>query len=948
MLNSFSQSILRPCHAGLRHALVVAPVLQLLLITVLPASEITERSIAAERLFVARVWPIFQAKCLPCHGAGKELAGGLDLRSLAAATRGGDSEQPALVPGRKEESSLWRAISRRDPDYSAMPPKENDRLSADELQWIGQWLVDGAPWPDETRRRAIAADQVSQTTADVIQVATSGGLAAEWTNRRYKQIDLWAYQPVRKPAAPVGNSTRHPIDAMLSERLSKLAMPTAPRADRRTLIRRATFDLLGLPPTPDEIESFQQDPSADETAFANLIDRLLASPHYGEHWGRHWLDVVRYADSSGLANDYERGNAWRYRDYVVRAFNDDKPYDQFIREQLAGDELDADNPEMLVAVGFLRMGPWELTGMEVAKVARQRFLDDVTDAVGQVFLAHPLQCARCHDHKFDPVPTRDYYRIQAAFATTQLVERAAAFLPFENTRGFEEQEYLARRQRHFESILEGLAKKEEVAARQWCSERGLEYVSRNRGLRQGLPEDRLPPKHAGFSVEDYGMERIARKGLERLRWELDRYEPVALSVFSGPTPPLKAVLSPQRMPADAMSRGEVERTAILAGGDPFSPTMEVKPGALSVLERSSEANASSISPTITDAVVGRRRALADWIAHPNNPLTARVIANRIWQWHFGQALAGNPNNFGTTGKKPTHPKLLDWLAATLVERDWSLKSLHRLIMTSDAYQRSSEHPQREMLAEKDPLGIGYAAFRPRRLTAEELRDNLLSVSGELNYALGGIPARPEINREVALQPRQVMGTFAAAWQPAPLPADRHRRSLYALRIRGVRDPFADVFNEPSADLSCEAREVSTVTPQVFSLFNSEIAYDRALAFAARIQREATTPAAVIDQAFQLVFGRSPSDAERSACLTHWSTMTERHRLLRFDRSPIPTTIVRNAVEENTGEQFRFVEQLEFAADFVADLKFADAPPETRGLAETCLVLFNSNEFAYVY
>jgi hypothetical protein len=356
------------------------------------------------------------------------------------------------------------------------------------------------------------------------------------------------------------------------------------------------------------------------------------------------------------------------------------------------------------------------------------------------------------------------------------------------------------------------------------------------------------------------MERIARKGLERLRWELDRYEPFALSVYSGPTPPLKSVNAPQRMPASPTARGEVERTAILAGGDPFSPTLEIQPGTLSVVDRLREAG-GELSLTIPESVAGRRRAFAEWVAHPSNPLTARVIANRVWQWHFGQGLAGNPNNFGTTGKKPSHPELLDWLAATLIERGWSLKSLHRLIMTSEAYQRGSAHPRPELLAEKDLRGVSYAAFRARRLSAEELRDSLLSASGELDPAVGGIPARPEIHPEVALQPRQVMGTFAAAWQAAALPAQRHRRSLYTLRIRGVRDPFADVFNEPSADLSCEARESSTVTPQVFSLFNSASSYDRSLAFAARLQRESATPAAAVGLAFQLAFGRSPSPAE---------------------------------------------------------------------------------------
>lgn len=902
----------------------------------------------AEENFALHVWPMIQSKCLPCHGKGKELAGGLDLRSLAGVKRGGDSERPAIIPGEKEKSPLYRAISRRDAEYSAMPPKENDRLSVEELAWFDRWLAAGAPWPDETRRQAIVAVRSAHAkTPGTVQVPTAGALSPEWAQRQYKEADLWAYRPLRR-TNPRQLSSTGAIDSFLLQRLPQSSITVAPRADRRTLIRRATYDLIGMPPTPGEMESYLSDPADEKLAFAKVVDRLLASPHYGEHWGRHWLDIVRYADSSGFANDFDRGNAWRYRDYVVRAFNDDKPYDQFVREQIAGDELDEENPELLVAVGFLRMGPWELTGMEVAKIARQRFLDDVTDIIGQAFLAHPLQCARCHDHKFDPVPTSDYYRIQATLATTQLVERDAPFLPEENTGGFEEREYLLRRKQHFQSLLAELDKKEEAAARQWCADRKLNYVPRAQGLRKGVPEDQLPPKHVGFSVQDFGMERIARKGLERLRWELDRYEPVALSVYSGSTPTLKSVVVPLRMPANATSNGEVERTAILAGGDPFSATLPVQPGALSVIEQMYADSEPALAAPITENIVGRRKALAEWITHPSNPLTARVIANRVWQWHFGQAIAGNPNNFGTTGKKPTHPELLDWLATTLIESGWSLKTLHRLIMNSDAYQRSSEHPRPEELKQADPSGTNYAVFRPRRLTAEELRDSMLAITGELNDTIGGVPVRPEINPEVAMQPRQVMGTFAAAWQPSPLPKDRHRRTVYSLRLRGVRDPFSDVFNEPSSDLSCEERSVSTVTPQVFSLFNSKMTYDRAIAFALRLQRDVKTPAAIIDSAFQRIYGRAPNDKERQACLEHWSDMTARHRKLRFEPTLVPTQVVREAVEENTGENFRFIEQLESAADFEPDTSFADASPETRGLAEVCLVLINSNEFAYVY
>ncbi len=985
-----------------------------------PANSTTE----AELLFAARIEPLLKTKCLACHGDDEEkIKGGLDLRTRATMLEGGDSLKPAVVAGRPEESPLYLGVTRAHDDWEPMPPKENDRLTSEQIAYIKDWIAGGAPWPDAARLAELAPQLNKWSAQDGVPVATSGGLDADWTNRRYKLEDLWAYQPLRKPAVPVvegrdarparprpgeppgptaRNARPNPIDAFINAQLATANLTPAPLAEPRTFIRRATFDLLGLPPTPEEVAAFEADSIRNpESAIRNLIDRLLASPHYGEQWGRHWLDVARYADSSGFANDFARGNTWRYRDYVIRAFNADKPYDQFLREQLAGDEiaetlrtgatsvppvnsaaapatqnpkLETQNPppesELLIATGFLRMGPWELTAMEVPKVARQKLLDDITDSVGQVFLAHPLQCARCHDHKFDPVPTRDYYSFQAVFATTQIAERPAKFLPVERIDGFEEKKYLQQREAHYRAVLKRLDAQSLAAARTWYAEKQLDPAEfeaavqstvgkpgargreagftavRTAMLRQGVPEDRIPPKGVGFSPEDYGHERIARKGLERIRWELDRYEPIAFSVYSGRTPQLKTVNAPLRMPAARLTQGELEQTCILTGGDPFANGEKVAPAVLSA--PSAVARMDEALAHVPDEVGGRRLALADWIASPQNPLTARVMANRIWLWHFGQAIAGNPNNFGATGKKPTHPELLDWLAATFVEKGWSVKAMHRLIMSSDAYRRASAHPDSKALAERDPLGISYAVFKPRRLTAEEFRDAMLAVSGELNPVLGGIPARPEINREAALQPRQVMGTFAEAWQPSPRPEQRHRRSIYTLKLRGLLDPFMEVFNAPSPELSCEARDASTVTPQVFALFNSEATLDRALAFAARVQRETSSRETALTRIFELAYGRAPSSSELALCLEHWTTMTAKQRTLTFAKPTLPREVVREAVEENTGEKFTFTEPLEVTADFVPDLKSADAPPETRALADVCLVLLNSNEFAYVY
>ncbi len=776
-----------------------------------------EKITKGEQLFVLKVKPLLEQKCLNCHGKGKRLRGGLDLTSKAGLLKGGDSGKKLIIPGRGNKSLLYLMTTWSGPDFE-MPPKESDRLSKEQTWLIRDWINEGAPWPDERRSLAIRQAHVEEQKRGV-RVETSGGLSETWTNRLYQPENLWAYQPLKKPSIP-RVEVEHPVDAFIMRKLNQLKISPGPRAERRTLIRRATYDLLGLPPTPEEIQEFANDPASDREAFSRLIDRLLASPAYGEQWGRHWLDVTRYADSAGFANDYERPNGWRYRDYVVRSLNRDKPYDEFIREQIAGDEIDPKDPEKLIAVGFLRMGPWEHTGMSVGKITRQFFLDDVTDIVGQVFLSHPLQCARCHDHKFDPIPTKDYYRVQSVFATTQFADRDAAFLPSENRHHFEqEREQIQKRIRHYQAIQRAIAQKTLKAEREWYAKRGLKYAPRNQLRKRGVPESKIAPRHLGLSTKDFGMERIARKNLIRLRWELDAFRPIAYSVYSGKTPRFRNVSS-RIVPPKNRNFGQLEQTAILTGGDPFSPSKKVVPGVLSM------AGEKKLPTTIQR----RRLELANWVADAKNPLTARSIVNRIWQHHFGQGLAKNPNNFGAMGKKPTHPELLDWLAVKFLDGGWSMKRLHKLIMTSEAWCRSSRKPTQEKLQ-------NYAVAPVRRLSAEEIRDTMLAVSGELNLEVGGLPVRPEINLEAALQPRQIMGTYAPAYQPSRLPEQRHRRSLYAVRIRGLRNPFFEVHNQPGFDKSCELRERSTVTPQIFAMFNNQGSHDRALALASRAMSE---------------------------------------------------------------------------------------------------------------
>ena len=375
-------------------------------------------------------------------------------------------------------------------------------------------------------------------------VRTSGGQTEAWNNRRYDPAHLWSYRPLQRP--PLPRKTEHPVDSFIRLRWPRRLSP-APPATRRTLIRRLSFDLTGLPPTPVAIDRFIADDQPG--AYQRLVNRLLASPHYGEQWGRHWLDVVRYADTSGFANDFLRPNAWRYRDYVIRSFNSDKPFNQFVLEQLAGDELKPATPEHLIATGFLRMGPWEHTGMSVARITRQLFLDDVTNSVGQVFLGHVLRCARCHDHKFDPVPTRDYYSIQAVFSSTQFAEVDAAFLPDENIEGFENHRRYHRLRKQANTRMLG-----------------------------SLPKHRVTPN-------DFGRERLGRKWQRLLSWAEDSYRPIAFSVYNGPNRNGRPVFSRLRKPPQHTRKiAKPEMTSVLEGGDVFSSGDPVSPGVLSATD----------------------------------------------------------------------------------------------------------------------------------------------------------------------------------------------------------------------------------------------------------------------------------------------------------------------------------------------------------------------------
>src|SRR5262245_29920079 len=538
---------------------------------------------------------IFAEKCLACHGNDpKELKGDYDLRTREAAIKGGESGEAAIEPGQPEKSPLYRAITWED-DNLQMPPKANDRLSADQIAVVRRWIADGARWEEPVTTSKTSAGQAWSGSSSGIKIATSGGRSADWDNRTYDPEAVWAYQPLKEANTPLLPSL-NPIDSFLLTALrAKGVSGFAPPADPQTLLRRLTFDLTGLPPKPLDLENGSKD-EAD-------VERLLSSSQYGEQQARHWLDVVRYADTAGFSNDFERPNSWRYRDYVIRSFNADKPFDRFILEQLAGDELDPSDAELAIAVGYLRMGPWEHTGMTVAAVTRQQYLDDVTNHIGVSLLGQGLRCAACHDHKFDPVPTRDYYRIQAVFSPVQFVERPTPYLPNENVSGFESAKALVeQRLAQLQEAQAALRKKNRDAIAAFLAEKGVKSIS-------DLPAEQRPKEDYlggtfGLSKTDLSLRKIYQKSQAYLERELKRFEPYALSVYSGPSNGYTSIKQLYDVPSHR--DGIVPVVYILPGGSLASPADEVTPGVLSAMFASNDRFSPSERNSVPTKTEGRR------------------------------------------------------------------------------------------------------------------------------------------------------------------------------------------------------------------------------------------------------------------------------------------------------------------------------------------------------
>jgi hypothetical protein len=660
----------------------------------------------------------------------------------------------------------------------------------------------------------------------------------------------WAYRTPTRPPVPAvneGERVRNPIDAFLLARLEAEGLTFSAEAERRTLIRRLSFDLTGLPPTPEEIAAFENDPSPD--AYEKLVERLLDSPRHGERWATFWLDLARFAETDGFKADDRRPAAWRYRDYVIRAFNQDRPYDRFLREQIAGDELYPDDPEALIATGFNRNFPDEFNAVNLEQ-RRQEILNDITDTTTQVVLGLTVGCAKCHDHKYDPITQEDYYRFQAFFA---------AYQPAERPLGEREE---------VEQYLQELKEWEEktAALRRQMGELEAPYrekaMARKKSRFPGEYQDwfDLPPQkrtplqqQIACMVEkqvNVAADEIvkAMKPDARQKWQDLNKQMAEMASDRPPAPPAAMVLTDVGPVAPP--------TYFLKRGDWRQPGREVHPGFLSALDRRSPA----LPPTKPGATTtGRRAEAARWLTDPGNPLTARVMVNRLWQSHFGRGIVGTPSDFGIQGEPPTHPELLDWLAREFIGRGWSLKAMHRLMVTSTAYRQTSLGAPTQNAYTIDPENRLLWRMSRRRIEGEALRDSMLAVAGLLNGKAGGPGVYPELPPELAVA--------KAAW---PVPADAregNRRSVYVFAKRNLRYPLFSTFDAPDGNETCARRFQTTTAPQALMLLNGKAALDIARAFAQRVLADAgRDPAHVVERACRLALGRAPQSDERQTLL----------------------------------------------------------------------------------
>jgi len=756
------------------------------------------------KFYESRIRPLLVAKCVKCHGAEKQ-EGKLRLDTGDALQQGGVSGA-LFVDKKAEQSLLLIAVSYRNPDLQ-MPP--DAKLSDVEIADLKRWIELGAPHPDMQSGGSIKPRKGKIDFAQARQ--------------------FWSFLPVTQPSVPAVKNelwSQSEIDRFLLTKIETAGLKPSTTADKRTLIRRATLDLIGLPPTPEEVDAFVADQSPE--AFAKVIDRLLDSPHYGERWGRHWLDVARYADSNGLDENIAHGNAWRYRDWVVAAINRDLPYDQFLTAQVAGDLLPFDDTtpvgrqqrnENLIATSFLAIGPKVLAEVDEVKMEMD-IIDEQLDTLGRAALGMTFGCARCHDHKFDPISTADYYALAGIFKSTRVMEH------FKKIAKWHENPVptatdLAAKAAHDERIMAHKAKIEAIVAD------GKNKLTASLAADQKLPAD----FEKQFPDE-------TKKELVALRDQLKKLEADG------------ATLIPMSMGA---TEGQVADVAIHLRGSHLS-LGEVVP------RRTPELFAHIERSQFTPERSGRLE-FAKWLTSPRNPLTARVLVNRVWRWHFGQGLVRSVDNFGILGEAPSHPELLDWLAQNFMSSGWSLKQLHRRIMLTAAYQQASGQSP-----EVDADNRLLSHFSIRRLDAEALRDSVLAVSGLLDRTMGGSLLHVK-NREF----------FFDHTSKDTTKYDSRKRTLYLPVVRNHLYDVLQLFDSTDATVSNGDRNSSTVAPQSLFLMNSDLMHDAASGLAAHLlSLPDADDAARLRHLALMAYGRELTDIEHARLRSYLETLTASH------------------------------------------------------------------------
>lgn len=797
--------------------------------------------------------PLLHLRCVACHGARRKEAG-LDLRTKESILKGGKSG-PAVVPGKPEKSLIIQRIA-----SGEMPPRRKlvsvsvKPMEANELKRLSKWIALKLP---EVKHTSLDENKQSDALVTV------------------KDRAFWSFQPpakVKPPQVKHSDHVRNPIDTFILRKLEQRGLTLSPAASKRTIIRRLYFDLTGLPPTANELDQFIND--TDPLAYEKLVDRLLASPRYGERWARHWLDVAGYADSEGAQNeDRLRPHIYRYRDYVIRAFNQDKPYSRFLMEQIAGDELvdyqsgkiTQEVYDCLVATGFLRTAP-DRTFANITNFVPDRLevISDEIDILGSAVMGLTIKCARCHSHKFDPIPQRDYYRLSAIFKEAYdehdwLKSQGPRTLPHVTSK---ERRLYEEHNQKITSKIEQLKQK--------LNERTAKVLKLQREKNiQSLPESDRETILIAFSTkasqQTDEQKRLLKKHIKLLNPSSEELKKLDVEYkketddLQNQMQALKAKMKQEPRIRALWSRGSPSPTYILKRGNYLTPGRLVEPGAPEALTKHAKPFDNIILEE-NGKDVGRRLAFAKWLTRPDNPLTARVMVNRVWLHHFGRGIVNTPGNFGRAGEKPSHPELLDWLANEFVRQNWSLKSLHRLIVTSNAYRQTSSVSEKTL--QVDPNGSLLSRMPLKRMEAEVLRDTLLYLSGQLDETPFG-PADPvEVRSDGLVTSKRT----SKGW----------RRSIYVRQRRTQIPTLLESFDYPQMGPNCLSRGESLVAPQALHLMNDKMVYDLAIHFASQIQTEAgTNPDAQIIQIYRKSFSRNPTTKERRIAVDIMKQMTKK-------------------------------------------------------------------------